>query len=168
MATLTKAINKSLFDRILPTFGTPRVNIPTWDDEQKMFICSQYESVSGHRYYLGIRFCDRIVIVEKLGFYHTWTYIDGIELFAFNGQKIELIQKREYDKEFRNEDFIRQESEQMVREYLTDTLDVQCSRVPEEQMALQAHELVSRCYKSFLDPDFNTRLIQILPKLEQH
>ena len=76
MATLTKAINKSLFDSILPTYGTPRVNIPTWDDSQKMFICSQYESANGHRYYLGIRFCDRIVIVEKVGLYHSWTYID--------------------------------------------------------------------------------------------
>jgi hypothetical protein len=87
MATLIKVINKSLFDSILPTYGTPRVNIPTWDDSQKMFICSQYESANGHRYYLGIRFCDRIVIVEKVGLYHSWTYIDGIELYAFNGQK---------------------------------------------------------------------------------
>ena len=66
MATLTKAINKSLFDSILPTYGTPRVNIPTWDDSQKMFICSQYESANGHRYYLGIRFCDRIVQSERI------------------------------------------------------------------------------------------------------
>ena len=44
MATLTKAINKSLFDSILPTFGNPRVRIPVWDDSQKMFICDEYES----------------------------------------------------------------------------------------------------------------------------
>ena len=154
MATLTKAINKSLFDSILPTYGTPRVNIPTWDDSQKMFICSQYESANGHRYYLGIRFCDRIVIVEKVGLYHSWTYIDGIELYAFNGQKMELIQKRDYDKVFRNEDFIRQESEQMVKDYLTGVMKT-------------LSELINGCYKSFLDPDFNTRLTQILPQLEQ-
>ena len=102
MATLTKAINKSLFDSILPTFGTPRVHIPVWDDSQKMFICDEYESCNGHRYYCGIRFCDRVVILEKVGLYHSWTYIDSIELYAFNGQKMELIQKREYDKVFRN------------------------------------------------------------------
>ena len=155
MATLTKAINKNLFDSILPTYGTPRVNIPTWDDSQKMFICSQYESGNGHRYYLGIRFCDRIVIVEKVGLYQSWTYIDSIELYAFNGQKMELIQKRDYDKVFRNEDFIRQESTQRI-----------CASV--EQIGVQAQKLISGCYKSFLDPDFNTRLTQILPKLEQH
>ena len=168
MATLTKAINKSLFDSILPTYGNPRVHIPTWDDSQKMFICDEYESGNGHRYYRGIRFCDRIVVLEKVGLYHNWTYIDGIELYAFNGQKMELIQKRDYDKVFRNEDFIRQESEQMVREYLTGVMKMQRISVSAEQIGLQAKELVSGCYKSFLAPDFNTRLTQILPKLEQH
>ncbi len=41
MATLTKAINKNLFDSILPSFGNPRVHIPVWDDSQKMFICDE-------------------------------------------------------------------------------------------------------------------------------
>ena len=168
MATLTKAINKNLFDSILPSFGNPRVHIPVWDDSQKMFICNEYESGNGHRYYLGIRFCDRIVIVEKVGLYHSWTYIDGIELYAFNGQKMELIQKRDYDKKFRNDDFIRQESEQMVKEYLTGVMKMQRICAPVEQVAAQAQELISGCYKSFLAPDFNTRLTQILPKLEQH
>ena len=47
-----------------------------------MFFCEEYESGNGHRYYKGVRFCDRIVIVEKVGLYHTWTYIDGIEVYA--------------------------------------------------------------------------------------
>ena len=167
MATLTKAINKNLFDSILPTFGNPRVNLPVWDEGQKMFICDEYESSNGHRYYLGIRFCDRIVIVEKVGLYHSWTYIDSIELYAFNGQKMELIQKRDYDKVFRNEAFISQESEQMVKDYLTGMMKTQRISTPEEQIAAQASELINGCYKSFLDPDYNTRLTQILPKLEQ-
>ena len=168
MATLTKAINKNLFDSILPTFGTPRVHVPVWDEGQKMFICDEHESERGHRYYLGIRFCDRVVIVEKVGLYHNWTYIDSIELYAFNGQKMELIQKRDYDKVFRNEGFIRQESEQMVKDYLTGVLKTQRICIPAEQIATQATELINGCYKSFLAPDFNTRLTHILPKLEQH
>ena len=167
MATLTKAINKGLFDGILPAFGTPRVHIPTWDNSQKMFICDEYESANGHRYYCGVRFCDRIVIAERVGLYHNWTYIDSIELHAFNGTKMELIQKRDYDKVFRNEAFIRQESEQMVKDYLTGVMKTQRICAPVEQIAAQASELINGCYKSFLDPDYNTRLTQILPKLEQ-
>ena len=94
MASLTKAINKDLFDSILPTFGNQRVHIPVWDEGQKMFLCEEYESASGNRYYKGVRFCDRIVVVEKVGLYHNWTYIDGIEVYAFNGTRLELVQKR--------------------------------------------------------------------------
>ena len=167
MATLTKAINKSLFDSILPTYGSPRVHIPTWDNSQKMFICNEYESGNGHRYYLGIRFCDRIVIVEKVGLYHSWTYIDSIELYAFNGQKMELIQKRDYDKVFRNEDFIRQESMQMVVDFMKGIAKTQRTCLPAELIASEAKSLIDGCYKSFLDPDFNTRLTQIIPSLEK-
>lgn len=71
MASLTKAINKDLFDKILPTFGNPRVHVPIWDEGQKMFLCEEYDSGNGHRYYKGVRFCDHIVIVEKVGLYHT-------------------------------------------------------------------------------------------------
>ena len=169
MATLTKAINKNLFDSILPTFGNPRVHIPVWDNSQKMFICDEYESEKGHRYYRGIRFCDRVVIVEKVGLFHNWTYIDAIELYAFNGKKLELIQKRDYndDKVFRKEEFIRAESESMVKDYLAGILKAQRTSMPAEQLDSKAKELIDGCYKSFLDSDFNTRLTQILPAIEQ-
>jgi hypothetical protein len=168
MAGIEKAILKDFFNSVLPQIGNPRkVNLPSWDNGQKMFICEEYESASGHRYYCGVRFCDRVVIVEKVGLYHTWTYIDGIELYAFNGQRMELIQKREYEKTFRNEAFIRQESEQMVKDYLIGAAKAQSIGISEEQIAAQASELINGCYKSFLDTDYNTRLTQILPALEQ-
>ena len=167
MATLTKAINKNLFDSILPSFGNPRVHIPVWDDSQKMFICDEFESGNGHRYYRGIRFCDRIVILEKVGLYHNWTYIDSLELYAFNGKKMELVQKRDYDKEFRNEEFIRQESLEMLKDFLTAVLKAQGSPIDPEAVETRAMEIVEGCYKSFLDPDFNIRLAQILPALNQ-
>ena len=166
MATLTKAINKSLFDSILPTFGSPRVHLPVWDNGQKMFIFDEYESDKGNRHYRGLRFCDRIVILEKVGLYHSWTYIDSIELYAFNGTKMELIQKRDYEKVFRNEEFIRSESTQMVIDYMRGIAKSQRTCLPEEQIAAEAKSLIDGCYKSFLDPDFNTRLTQIIPSLE--
>ena len=138
-----------------------------WDEGQKMFLCEEYESGNGHRYYKGVRFCDRIVIVEKVGLYHTWTYIDGIEVYAFNGTRLELVQKRDYDKTFRNEEFIRQESETMVCNYFEGVLKAQRSAMPKEQLEAQAKSIIEGCYKSFLDNDFNTRLTQILPQLEQ-
>ena len=166
MALLTKANNKNFFDRILPSFGNPRERIPVWDEGQKMFICDEYESESGHRYYKGIRFCDRLAVVEKVGLYYTWTYIDGIELYAFNETRMELVQKREYDKVFRSEAFVRRETEIMVRNYFEGIMKVQKISLPKEQLEAQAKEVVDGCYKSFLDKDFNLQLIQIIPQIE--
>ena len=56
----------------------------------------------------------------------------------------------------------------MVKDYLTGVMKAQHICTPVEQIAAQAAELIDGCYKSFLAPDFNTRLTQILPKLEQH
>jgi hypothetical protein len=80
---------------------------------------------------------------------------------------MELIQKRDYDKVFRNEDFIRQESELMVKDYLAGVMKARSMYAPLEMLAAHAAELINGCYKSFLDSDYNTRLTQILPKLEQ-
>lgn len=167
MASLTKAINKDLFDNILPVYGNPRIQMPVWDEGQKMFICEEYESENGNRYYKGIRFCNRIVIVEKVGLFHNWTYIDGIEMYAFNGKKLELIQKREYEKVFRKEDFIRQESAAMLRHYLNGALKVQNSPMPAELVDSEVKQTIDGCYKSFLDEDYNIYLTQILPQIEQ-
>ena len=167
MATLSKAFNRSPFDDILPPFGNPRVRFPIWDESQRMFICDEHDSSSGHRYYRGVRFCDRIVIVENVGLYHSWTYIDSIELYAFYGHRLELIQKRDYDKEFRREEFIRKEACQMVADFLRGIMKMHRSCVSAEQIETHARELIDRCYKSFLDSDYNTRLTQILPGIEQ-
>lgn len=166
MASFDKAISKNLFDSILPTIGNPRAHVPVWDNGMKMFICNEYESTNGHRYFLGVRFCDRVVVVEKVGLFHNWTYIDGIELYAFNGTKLELVQKRDYEKTFRNDEFVRQETETMIRDFAAGVLKIQNSSIAAEELEKHVKDLVEGCYKSFLDPDFNTRLTQILPALE--
>ena len=165
MASLTKAINKDLFDKFLPTIGTPRVHIPVWDEGQKMFICDEFESGGGHRYYKGVRFCDRIVVVEKVGLYHSWTYIDAIEIYAFNGTRLKLVQKRDYNKAFRSEAFVRSESEAMLCHYFEGVLKTQQSSMPKAELQAYASNIIDGCYKSFLDRDFNTRLTRILPQI---
>ena len=165
MATLNIAITKNLMEKILPTFGNERLRIPVWDEGQKMFLCDEYESASGHRYYKGIRFSNRIVVVEKVGLYHNCTYIDSIEVYAFNGPKVELVQKRDYEKTFRNEAFILEETRTMVRNYVEGMIKVQRCTISADELAAQAEEIVAGCYKSFLDRDYNIRLTQILPKI---
>ena len=93
--------------------------------------------------------------------------IDGIEVYAFNGTRLELVQKRDYDKVHRNEEFIRKELEIMVRNFFEGVLKAQRSCMPQEELEEKAKGIIDGCYKSFLDSDYNTRLTQILPQIEQ-
>lgn len=167
MASLNKAINKELFNNILPEYGSPRVKTPVWDEGQKMFICEEYESNAGNRYYRGIRFCNNIVVVEKVGLFHNWTYIDGIELYAFNNTRLELIQKHDYQNVFHNVDFIKKETQNMLQNYFIGVLKAQKQPLDLEYVKSKSADLVNQCYKSFLDYDYNTRLTQIVKTIEQ-
>lgn len=168
MANLTKAINKQFFDSVLPIYGNPRKAMPAYDDSQRAFICDQYESGKGHRYYKALRFCDRLAIVEKVALAYNWTYINGIEIYAFNGQKFELIQKKDFvTSTYRNEKLVREETKKMLQAYLTSMVKTSGVTVPAEQIEDEAHTLVDNSYKSFLDEDYNIRLTQILPAIEQ-
>lgn len=165
MASFEKALSKDLFDNLLPSFGNPRKRVPVWDEGQKMFILDSYESEAGHYYYEGIRFCNKIVIKEKIGLYHTWTYIDSLEIYAFNGTKLELIQKRDFQKAFRYEEFVRNESEQMICDFLSGCMKAQGMTAQESVIRDEAKAIVDGSFKSFLDPDFNRNLTRILPQL---
>ena len=58
----------SFIDGILPVYGNPRCNIPVWNEGEKMFISDEYQSDKGNWYYKGLRFSDRLAIVEKVGY----------------------------------------------------------------------------------------------------
>lgn len=167
MATLQKAINQNFLDSVLPSFGnTRKVNTPVYDNSQKMFIIDEYESAAGHRYYRGIRLCERVVFVETIGMYHNWTYIDSLELYVFNGEKLALVQKKDYDKVFRKESDIKADSEAMLRDYLRGQAKTAGTVIADEHLQQQVHQLVEGCYKSFFDKDFEIRFTRILPALD--
>ena len=55
----------------------------------------------------------------------------------------------------------------MVVDFMKGIAKTQRTCLPAEQVAAEAKTLIDGCYKSFLDPDFNTRLTQIIPSLEK-
>jgi hypothetical protein len=55
----------------------------------------------------------------------------------------------------------------MVRNFFEGVLKAQRSCMPQEELEEKAKGIIDGCYKSFLDSDYNTRLTQILPQIEQ-
>ncbi len=158
-------VSNSLFDSVLPTFGNPGTKLPVWDEGQKMFISSEYESAAGNRYYKGLRFCEQLAIVETVGLYHTWTYIDGIEIYTFDGRKPKLVGKRQFDKQFYNEEFIKEQTTQMVQDYMQGQFKLKNVSVPALRIEEQAKFVVNRSYTSFLSDEFDIRMKDMVPLL---
>ena len=168
MASFEKALSKDIFNSLLPTFGTPKKPTPVWDREQKMFLINNYETVSGNYTYEGIRFCENVVIKEKVGQYHTWTYLNTIEIYAFNGTKLELVQKKDFEKVHRQSVNIPQECENMIFNYLSSGIKLQGLNASKEHVRNEAKRLTEGCFKDFLDEDYNPRLMKMLPLLESY
>lgn len=164
MATI-ETISNTVFDNILPVFGELARRLPVWNEGQKMFIADEYESAAGHRYYKGIRFCENLAIVEMVGDYHSFTYIDGVEIYGFDGKERRLIGKRQYDKHFYNQDFIKQEAKEMVEQYIRSQMKIGSVNIADASVKAKADEMVERSYTSLLDDNYLPRIRQMLPVL---
>ena len=165
MATFNHITN-NVFVSILPTFGNPRANLPVWNESQKMFITSEYESQSGNRYYKGIRFSNRLVIIEKVGLYHTWTYIDEVEVYAFDGKKPVLIGNTKFEKEFYNRQLIQDECASILSNYMKGQMKLMNTAVMEDNTNSVAKEWIEGSYRSFLYDDTPLSLENMMPLLE--
>ncbi len=145
-----KPVNNFL-DSVLPVFGNPKDNIPVYNESQRMFISSNYVSASGHLYYKGIRFSERLVMIEQVGLYHNWTYIDGIELYTFNGQERVLIAKKQFDKVFYNMEVIKEEVENMLQNYLKGQLLIKQENATDDALRSMTVNTIATLYENKLE-----------------
>ena len=147
-------VGNNLLDSILPTYGNPRVNTPIWNESQHMFITDQYTSAAGNTYYLGVRFTDRFVTILHIGLYHNWTYINEVEVYAFDEHERRLVGKTSID-QYYNEDLVRSTTENLLQDYIEGQMKLNGNTVNHEQLECQVKELVQKSYFSLLE-DANT------------
>jgi len=147
-------VGNNLLDSILPTYGNPRVKTPIWNESQHMFITDQYTSAAGNTYYLGVRFTDRFVTILHIGLYHNWTYINEVEVYAFDEHERRLVGKTSID-QYYNEELVRSTTENLLHDYIQGQIKLNGSTVNHEQLECQVKELVQKSYFSLLE-DANT------------
>jgi hypothetical protein len=166
MARLAEVEN-SFLDSFLPPYGNPRVKTPIWDEGQHMFLTEQYTSAAGHTYYLGVRVSDRFVTILHIGLYYTWTYIDEIDVYAFDGQQRQLIGKTTFDRQFYKEDVVRSATESLIRNYLEGQLKINGSTADHKKIESEVKELVQKSYFSLLNDSNTARRLEAVKPLLQ-
>lgn len=78
----------TLVEKMLPSFSGGAV---TYNKENNIFLTAGYTSQAGNTYYQGIRLSNRIVISYSIGEGYAYTFLNGINIYGFDGNKKKLI-----------------------------------------------------------------------------
>ena len=131
-----------------------------------MFISDEYQSAKGNWYYKGLRFSDRLAIVEKVGLFHSFKYIDEIEVHTFNEKSRTLIGSHKFEKTFYDKDLIQNKAKEMVSDYITSQMKLQNLPVRRDSIVSEVDKIVGATYVSLLSDDYNINLQNLLPVLQ--
>jgi len=150
MANIQNATSSNLLDAVLPSFGNQvTVNNPRWHEDMKMFVMSEYESAAGHRYIRGIRFSDKVAVIIDYSLWHSWTYLDTIEIYRFNGTDMEMIGKKKFDKVFYSDSLVHSEVKSMLEQALISMAHMNGAEFSEDQIGRDTEQLVAATERSF-------------------
>lgn len=149
MATKFNITTSNVLMDCFPTFGSScaKKDSPRWLPSMGIFVTSEYSSDAGHRYMKGIRFSENLVVSFTFSFWNSWTYLNEIELYRFNGSGIELMDRRKFEKQFYDEGFLKQEVHNMVRGILESSLRVNGQVADVNLMDDQITQLVEGTYR---------------------
>lgn len=159
------SISNSVFDSILPTYGSPRIHQPIWDASRKMFIKDEHESLAGNRSYNGIRVSDKLIQVETIGHSHTWTWLNAVELFVFDyEERVSIGQESFPQATHHSSQLVREASERILKNYLKSQCYMSHQQITEEQVEALIKEMLDRCYCDILD-EKSSKMLEIAKPL---
>lgn len=93
----------------------------TYNAEKNILMTMGYTSAAGNTYYKAIRLSDRLAVFYDLGQGYAHTFLNGITLFAWNGNKANIIAKKSWggcNWVCFSERYAKEQSIQMLKEYL--------------------------------------------------
>ena len=96
-------------------------NSLTYNAEKNVLLTLGYTSAAGNTYYKAIRLSNRLVVYYDLGQGYAHTFLNGITLFAWNGNKANIIAKKSWGgsnwMSF-SERYAKEQSVLMLKDYL--------------------------------------------------
>ena len=87
---MTTALTR-LAAKALPALSGSSV---TYNAEKNVYLTLGYTSPAGNTYFKAVRFSDRLAVYYDIGEGYAYTFLNGITLFAWDGQKAVIIGKK--------------------------------------------------------------------------
>lgn len=141
----TKMINASistLAAKALPALSGSSV---TFNPEKNVYLTLGYTSAAGNTYFKAVRFSDRLAVHYDVGEGYCHTFLNGITLFAWNGQKAEVIGKRSWggcDWCRFSEHFAKEQTIDMLKDYLEGQAKAIGQSVNEQQLLSFSRQMI--------------------------
>lgn len=125
----------------------------TYNAAKNIFLTQGYTSVAGNMYYKAIRISDRLAIYYDLGQGYKYTFLNGIKLFCWDGQKAKVIAQKYWggcDYRVFNEQFAKEQSILMLSNFLAGQLKAQGAQVSNQEIFSFAYNMIEETQRKQL------------------
>lgn len=117
----------------------------TFNPEKNVYLTLGYTSAAGNTYYRAVRFSDRLAVYYHIGQGYAYTFLNGISLFCWDGQKAKLIGQKFWGgcnwKCF-SERFAKEQSILMLKDFLQGQAKALGQHIDDEQIISFARQMI--------------------------
>ena len=125
----------------------------TYNAAKNIFLTRGYTSAAGNMYYKAIRISDRLAVYYDLGQGYKYTFLNGIKLFCWDGQKAKVIAQKYWggcDYRVFNEQFAKEQSILMLSNFLAGQLKAQGAQVSKQEIFSFAYNMIEETHRKQL------------------
>lgn len=125
----------------------------TYNPEKNVYLTLGYTSAAGNTYFKAVRFSNRLAVYYHIGQGYLHTFLNGITLFAWNGQKAEIIAQKFWGgSNWRcfNEYTAKEESVRMLKDYLAGQAKALGTTVAESQLLEFSRGMIEETHQKLL------------------
>ena len=117
----------------------------TYNAARNVFLTMGYTSPAGNMYYKAVRLSNRLMVYYELGQGYAYTFLNGIKLFCWDGQKGHLIAQKSWggnDWRAFSEQFAKEQSILMLSNFLAGQLKAQGAQVSKQEIFSFAYDMI--------------------------
>lgn len=122
----------------------------TYNPEKNVYLTLGYTSAAGNIYYRAIRFSNRLAVYYHIGVGYAHTFLNGITLFAWNGQQANIIAQKFWGgSNWRcfSERLAKEESIIMLKEFLAGQAKAMGSMIADNQLLAFSRSMIEETHQ---------------------
>lgn len=125
----------------------------TYNPKKNVYLTLGYTSAAGNTYYRAIRLSNRLAVYYHIGEGYNHTFLNGITLFCWDGQKAKIIAQKFWggcNWRCFSEQFAKEQSIIMLKDFLAGQAKALGTNVSEQQMLSFSREMIEETQRKQL------------------